>query len=61
MTDDRRAAVVPFTRDLRVHDHPALAAACAVRIGAGRDQSARTTATNLSQGGGTMTAEDAGW
>lgn len=28
MTDDRRTAVVLFTRDLRVHDHPALAAAC---------------------------------
>ncbi|WP_116949651.1 cryptochrome/photolyase family protein [Jiangella endophytica] len=27
MTDDRRTAVVLFTRDLRVHDHPALAAA----------------------------------
>jgi deoxyribodipyrimidine photo-lyase len=28
VTDDRRTAVVLFTRDLRVHDHPALAAAC---------------------------------
>lgn len=27
MSDDRRTAVVLFTRDLRVHDHPALAAA----------------------------------
>lgn len=27
MTDDRRTAVVLFTRDLSVHDHPALTAA----------------------------------